>query len=247
VKRWAKDGVGQADAAAAVPVALWAMRTGERSFSGGNFSDAVVLTAEEAAACARFLRPEDAELCRAARGLVRRALSAHLRVPPETIALGRDPGGKPRLAGLDPPALRFNLSHARGLVVLAVVADASVEPGIDVEPLDRPVGPGLLGAALAPSEAAALAAMPEPARPAAFLRLWTMKEAVLKAAGIGLAAAPAEVVCRLDPPALSALPHELGEPLDFALLPLAFGMSHVGTLAIRDPARRGVRSLWAAA
>jgi phosphopantetheinyl transferase len=51
---------------------------------------------------------------------------------------------------------------------------------IDVEQLDRTVSPSLVEAALAPAERATLATLPLEMRRVAFLRLWTMKEAVLK-------------------------------------------------------------------
>jgi 4'-phosphopantetheinyl transferase len=220
-----------------LPVTLRLRRVG----AGAPFDPAALTPAEEAD-CGRRLRPADAALCRESRFLLRRALSAHLDLPPAAIAFARAPtgevGGKPCLAAPDAPPLRFNLSHSAGLTVLAVVEDAAAEPGVDVEDLDRRVGPGLFEAALAPAERAALTALPEAARGTAFLRLWTMKEAVLKAAGIGLGAPLPELVCRLDPPALLSLPPGLGDPADYALLPLAFTTSHVGALALYDPVRR---------
>lgn len=59
--------------------------------------------------------------------------------------------------------------------------------GVDVERLrPSPRGAAIARSRFDPREAAALEAVPEDGRDEAFLRLWTAKEAVLKARGTGL-------------------------------------------------------------
>jgi 4'-phosphopantetheinyl transferase len=72
---------------------------------------------------------------------------------------------------------------------MAVVA--SVPVGCDVESTLRPVHPALSRRAFSPADCDRLFALPEPARPAEFFRLWTLKEASLKALGIGFRTNPA--------------------------------------------------------
>ncbi|WP_187830023.1 4'-phosphopantetheinyl transferase family protein [Siccirubricoccus phaeus] len=198
--------------------------------------DAAALTAEERAAACRFLRPADAALWLESRFLLRTTLAARLGVAPDRLTFRRSRHGKPALDGL----LRFNLSHAGGLALLAVAEDRLAELGIDVERADRPVTEALIRAATAPAEAAALLALPEARRGAAFLELWTRKESLLKAAGCGLSQ-PVRAVA-LDPRdgRLLALPPALGRPEEHRLLKLALPAPYLAVLAVRDPLRRPV-------
>lgn len=118
-----------------------------------------------------------------ARSALRRILARYTGLAADALRIEADALGKPRLAHPGAPA--FNLSHTDGLALVAV---ARTPVGIDVERL-RPLAdaPGLAHRFLAPAEAAAVAARGAEARDAAFLRVWTRKEAVLKASGHGLA------------------------------------------------------------
>ncbi len=69
--------------------------------------------------------------------------------------------------------------------MLAVARGASL--GIDVEIYDKNVPLAVARRFFSPVEAGALAALPADAQPRRFLRLWTLKEAYLKAIGTGLA------------------------------------------------------------
>ncbi len=88
------------------------------------------------------------------------------------------------------PGWRFSLSHS-GEYAVCVLDDAPV--GIDIEQL-RPVQAlPLAKRFFTPDEAALLEAMPEQERQDAFFRLWTAKESVLKAQGLGLSGGLAAV------------------------------------------------------
>jgi 4'-phosphopantetheinyl transferase len=92
--------------------------------------------------------------------------------------------GRPRLA--QPQAgLDFNWSHSGELAVLAVAR--GIAPGIDVEcARQRPRAMELARRFFHAEETAALLALPQADRSAAFFELWTAKEAVLKATGRGI-------------------------------------------------------------
>lgn len=99
-----------------------------------------------------------------------------------------NPHGKPSI--LSPHALagklHFNVSHTSGIVVLAVSGQGPV--GVDVEPLNRPVDHlQLAGRYFAAAECEALNQCPMAERAALFYRIWTLKEAYVKALGTGLA------------------------------------------------------------
>ena len=84
-----------------------------------------------------------------------------------------------------PAAISFNVSHGgrHGLIALA----PGGRLGVDVEErVARPDLDGLIDTAFAPGEQADLAAVRGSRRLHMFYRIWTMKEALLKALGTGL-------------------------------------------------------------
>jgi len=116
------------------------------------------------------------------------------------------PSGQPQLPGTP---WATSLSHS-GPVVLIAVGEARML-GVDVEqwPPRRPIE-GLLPAICAPEEARMVRALPPAQQERALLQLWTRKEALLKAFGIGLAQAP-EAFCAT--PGLPVVPpSNPGEP-----------------------------------
>jgi 4'-phosphopantetheinyl transferase len=118
------------------------------------------------------------------RGALRTLIAARIGVRPADVRLARDPGGKPRLAG-GRGDLRFNVSHSRGLALIALCYGYDV--GVDVEACDPDLDiDAVLRRFFPRAEAARLSALPPPRRRAAFFRSWTRKEAWLKATGGGL-------------------------------------------------------------
>lgn len=121
----------------------------------------------------------------AAHALARHALSHRFDGDPTHWRFTENQHGKPRIATVLPAVdPRFNLSHTDGLVAVAV-ADG-LELGVDVEALD-PVSADLdtAEAFAHPSELRQL----DPDSTdfvATFYRLWTCKEALAKATGLGL-------------------------------------------------------------
>jgi 4'-phosphopantetheinyl transferase len=153
-----------------------------------------LLSPEELRRMEAFRHPAGRQAFVAARALLRTLLSElHADVPgcppPGGWRFALGPHGKPELApGQLAREVGFNLSHCRGLVAVAVAADAVV--GIDVEALDRRVSDDLAVARrhFAAAEFAAIEAIADPGqRRMAFLDLWTAKEAFIKACGQGLA------------------------------------------------------------
>lgn len=129
----------------------------------------------------RFRRPADRMRSIAAELLLARALSDLGLEAPVPLGLSEGPYGKPRLDGRYD--IEFNLSHSGRFVVCAV----SERPvGIDIErAADVPMGP-LLGELCSDGERAALESYAEAERRERFFLLWTAKESVAKALGLGL-------------------------------------------------------------
>ncbi len=125
---------------------------------------------------------------------VRRWLASYARCDVDTLIVDRDARGKPFLPGRE---LQFNLSHSGGALAMAVRDGRRV--GIDLESDARPRRATALARRWFDSaEADALAVVPETSRLAAFTRLWSCKEALLKADGCGIADGLHRAVFRLD-------------------------------------------------
>ena len=103
--------------------------------------------------------------------------------------------GRPEIAGPS-TSLRFNLAHSGGVVACIVTDDR--QAGVDVEDLGRRlVEPDLWHRYCAPSEVADIEAQPEQERHHRFLTYWTLKEAYLKAIGLGIGVHLADIAFHL--------------------------------------------------
>ncbi|WDP92493.1 MAG: 4'-phosphopantetheinyl transferase superfamily protein [Desulfobacter sp.] len=148
-----------------------------------------VLSRDEIQKAERFRDKTAGHLSLTARALVRYLVSEYTGLSPERLVFTANDHGKP---ALDPdmavPGLkdiRFNLSHCKGGVVCGLCLGREI--GVDIESLGRRVDPAVADRFFSPSEAARVrAAEGEGARKAAFLNLWTLKEAYIKARGGGL-------------------------------------------------------------
>jgi 4'-phosphopantetheinyl transferase len=146
-----------------------------------------LLDAEERSRRARFRHAADRDLFGLAHALKRLALARYAAWPPAEWRFVAGQRGKPALAPdlAEATGLNFSLSHSEGLAAVAV--GRAVRVGVDVEPVDRPIDPDELARdVLAPAEIADLAVLTGPARSRAFMVLWTLKEAYVKALGLGL-------------------------------------------------------------
>lgn len=142
---------------------------------------------DERARAARFAFPHLQRDFVAAHLLVRAALSdAVPEVPPHQWRFRAGAHGRP--AVVEPAHSRpcFSLSHTDGLAVVAVSLDLNL--GVDVERrVERANTLDIAPRYFAPAEVDGMQALPEPARPARFFDLWTLKESYIKATGTGLA------------------------------------------------------------
>jgi len=120
------------------------------------------------------------------RALVRTVLSHYVAVDPRTWQFEKNAYGKPAIAyphGILP--LSFNLSNTNGLIVCLVALDREV--GVDVEDMERPGETvEIADRFFSPAEVAALRALPIEAQRDRFFAYWTLKEAYIKARGMGL-------------------------------------------------------------
>ena len=159
---------------------------------------AAVLSADERERMARFRFEEDRVRYLCAHASLRELLSGYRPdVAPGDWRFSADRFGKPGLVGAPVP-LDFNLSHTDGLVAIAVTGGTAV--GVDVERRRAAHDDELLfEACLAESEAAPLRRLRPDERGDRFHVLWTLKEAYLKACGVGLSRDLRGVELRLGP------------------------------------------------
>ncbi len=160
-----------------------------------------VLDPAERARADRFRRPADRETYVAAHGLTRVALGRLLDTAPAALRFApRTAQGKPGLVG-GPADLDFNLSHTDGLVACALARGALV--GVDVEREQRRIEDDIAGRMYAPDELAWLDRQPGGRSGPGMLALWTMKEAYIKALGLGLSLETTSFSVGVDPAVLA--------------------------------------------
>lgn len=151
------------------------------------------LTERERADIGRYRRAQDRADRFAAWGLARLLAGRLTGQPPAALAVSRSPGGRPQLTqgGAD-----FNLSHAGGWVAVGVVRSGFI--GVDLEQArSLDIWDAIAPDFLAPPELAAFRALGAEGRAGGALRLWCIKEAVLKAVGEGLGGDPRSVEVNL--------------------------------------------------
>ncbi len=170
-------------------VVLWCAT--RRSEPAMDEEAARVLSHDELARADRFLNETVRAQWIFSRWLLRAILGAYVRCAPRDLLFGVSPLGKPVLAG--PPSdvdLRFNLSHSEEVTAIAV--HAGHEVGVDVESTWRKLASPwqrIVDHLRDPDATEPLPVDDEES----FWRLWTAREAVLKALGTGMRAIPGGV------------------------------------------------------
>jgi 4'-phosphopantetheinyl transferase len=174
-------------------------RPEELELAGRREAALALLTHEERAHVDRFHFERDRILHLTARALLRRSLSRHADVPPDAWRFRASEYGRPEIASPASP-LRFNVSHTAGLAMVAVVVGREV--GVDVEKIPGAVPWDVLDSSFAEVERDAVRAAPPEEQAARFAQIWTLKEAYVKARGLGLSLALQSFAFRVQPPQL---------------------------------------------
>jgi 4'-phosphopantetheinyl transferase len=163
-----------------------------RALSGAAV--AALVTAEDRQRVAPTMHARRSAEYLAGRALLRHALARHTGRDAASFRIDTSADGKPSC--VDGPAL--SVSHS-GDILICALSDAGAV-GIDVETgVPRDVG-AVAERYFTQAEARWLAADPEPR----FRMLWVLKEAYLKALGVGLAGGLSALECRIEPPAVVA-------------------------------------------
>lgn len=145
------------------------------------------LSKDESQRHERLIFPRHRQQFLVSRALLRSVLADYLQIKPEEVRFAKNAYGKPRIASFDQEyPLSFNLSHTNELSVLAI--SSGNELGVDVEYLTRKVDILKLARRyFSPLETEALQKLDVSQFNDRFFYLWTLKEAYIKACGMGLA------------------------------------------------------------
>lgn len=179
---------------------IWLLPLPEIPFEQLLDRDGHVMTANEVGQLQSKRLPKGKHMYAFTRIALRYVLSRYeTHVAPGQWQFTRQGAGKPTIASPE-TALRFNLTHADDLLVIAVCDHADV--GVDVEARHRDVDVMALSRRYyQPSEVLALEQQAEEdQRRLSFLTLWTLKEAAVKATGQGLSKALRNFNFDLQPP-----------------------------------------------
>ncbi len=159
----------------------------EQNFDPGVLSDfRRILSDDELARHQRFRFDKDKLHFLVSHALLRTVLSNYADVPPQQWQFDLNSHGRPELAQTHAlPWLRFNLSHTNGLV--ACVVTESVDCGIDVENLTRHCDYRAIARKMfSEAENRFLNQLKGEQQSERFFSYWTLKEAYVKARGLGL-------------------------------------------------------------
>jgi 4'-phosphopantetheinyl transferase len=156
------------------------------------------LSHDERARAARYASPEEGRRFAVARAVLRSVLGQACALAPDEVVLGTEDGGRPIIVpcdGAEPQGFPdFNLSHS-GRWALIAVAPPGYRVGVDLEWDGRDVDCLAMARTMfQPAETRRLAVLDGVARRREFFRLWTAKEAYVKADGAGVAGLRAVLV-----------------------------------------------------
>jgi 4'-phosphopantetheinyl transferase len=212
---------------------VWSFLLDESPARAGELAG--LLTADERERAGKFGSEQLRNRFIVGRATLRRLLGRLLNCEPATLVFRYGEFGKPELDGPLAGALHFNLSHSGGAGLLAMARRGPL--GIDLEKV-RPVwDPQQIASRFfTEHEGRQLETVAEQERPEAFFRLWTRKEAWLKATGEGIAASldRIEVSFLADEPArVLKVADDPGAADQWLLAGLAPARGFVGALAAR--------------
>jgi 4'-phosphopantetheinyl transferase len=152
------------------------------------------MSAAERARFERFRHDEDRAMFALGRLMARMLVGRALGVAPDGWIWREGPHGRPEIHGPNSD-IHFNVSHSAGLVLCAIARGRTV--GVDVEDLTRRRPDwGLVERYCSPDEADEIRTHGD-RWPERFLTYWTLKEAYLKARGLGISV-PLADICFAD-------------------------------------------------
>ncbi len=143
-----------------------------------------LLSADEYQRAMRFHFPIHRQRFIVARAILRQILSYYLKVAPQEIRFAYTEHEKPYLLSPDNTSLQFNTSHSEDFAIYAFSLNHPI--GIDIEKIQDDYNPAVAERFFSPKENGDLQQLPPQGRIRGFYRIWSRKEAMIKAIGKGL-------------------------------------------------------------
>ena len=154
------------------------------------------LAADEMERAARFHFPRDRHRFLAGRIFAHQLLARYLHLPIGRLRWRYSAYGRPEID--NDAGIRCNWSHSGGRILIGFALGREI--GVDIEYARLDVDfDSIARSFFAPGEQAQLSGMPPAARPDAYYRCWTRKEAYIKARGMGLSLPLADFEVSLAP------------------------------------------------
>lgn len=162
---------------------LWTINPSKLSTQSVNWlSD--MLSPTELESVQRYKHKTAQHTALVTRSICRLVLAQYTSTPPSSLSFIRNAHGKPELEH-NANRIRFNLSHNNQQIILAVCVDDDI--GCDIEDPTRKVSiEPITRRYFAPQEHQAICALEGPAQKERFFEVWTLKEAFVKATGVGI-------------------------------------------------------------
>lgn len=182
--------------------------------------------------CAARLRSNTAACQKIiSRGILRLLLSNYTGLNPKELAFENKQFGKPLLCNPMNSGICFNLTHSGNLLLIAIGKEKSV--GIDVEKIEEKIDYKKISPMVFSfDEQLTLSHSMDPIHD--FYRLWTAKEAILKASGRGFSypANQFSVVMYNGTPKLSFIPEEITDDYSCSLSSFSPANGYTAAIAI---------------
>lgn len=140
------------------------------------------LSEDELARADRFHFAKHRQRFTVARAGMRLILAQYLATSPDKLSFTTNHHGKPALTTAN---LGFNLSHSGELAMLAISKHPEI--GVDIEYFSPRSFLGIANHCFSDKEIQALITLPASSRMLGFFKIWSQKEAFIKAVGMGLA------------------------------------------------------------
>lgn len=192
-----------------------------------------LLSSDECERAYRFHFQKDRQRFIAARSILREILSFYLEVLPKEIVFGYAKAAKPFLLAPNHIPLQFNLSHSSELALYAITLNQAI--GVDIEKVQPDYNQGTAKRYFSLKEYNALMQLPSEERITGFYRIWSRKEALLKATGKGLT---------LPLSSFSVAAHDITELISlnqketWTLLPLSIHDDYQSAVATNQPVKK---------
>jgi 4'-phosphopantetheinyl transferase len=201
-----------------------------------------LLDPAETARHRRYISASAADQFLVGRAALRMSLSRFAPIAPADWQFALNEQGKPRIAEAHGMRwLSFNISHSRGMVVCAFCRDW--ELGVDVEPLEPNHNLEVAERFFTARETAAIKRAAGLSQSEAFLKTWTLKEAVIKSRGEGLSLplSDFEIDIGANPPRISFSDRLPDDPQRWQLFDFRLESQFQAAVAVRRPAETQIR------